>query len=219
MSKRFLVVAAIAIFATVGGIAYASTGGSGTINACAKTADGQLRLDNGDGCLPSERSVTWGAIGPQGPAGPPGPSGTSRADERYFARSLTDVSTWLPVVSGTWPDIRPSMKHVLTMHLAPGTYTITAEVIAGNYTGVGVMVCLLGNSTVGFAVAQSAVGNEPGYAVQQTFEAQSIFPMATGGDLDLTCFNAPQNQPVGNPILAYADVVATKVDTYTSTQE
>jgi hypothetical protein len=219
MSKRILVVAAVALLAAFGGIAYAASSGEGVINACAKSGNGQLRLDVGGGCRPGEDSVQWSQVGPQGPAGPPGPAGTSHADERFFARSLADVSSWLPVISGTWPDVRPSMTHVLTMHLGQGTYSITAQVTAGNYSGTGVMVCLLGNPTVGYAVGQSAVGNGPGYAVQQTFEAQSIFPMQTAGDIELSCFNAPPNQPAGNPTIGLADVIATKLDTYTSTQE
>jgi hypothetical protein len=53
----------------------------------------------------------------------------THADERFFARSLADVETWLPIVSGTWPDVRPFLTHVLTMHLDKGNYAITAEVM------------------------------------------------------------------------------------------
>jgi hypothetical protein len=55
---RLVIAAAIAALALLGGIAYAAQmGGSNTVNACAKTEGGQLRLDRGSGCLPSEQSV------------------------------------------------------------------------------------------------------------------------------------------------------------------
>jgi hypothetical protein len=118
-----------------------------------KTEHGQLRLDQGDGCLASEEAV------------------------------------------------------------------LTAEVIAENDSGHGIVICLLGNSTVGFTVAQSGVGNAAGFALQQTFEAQGRFALNGPNDLELSCFNAPPNVPAGNPRLGFADVIATKLDTFTSTQE
>jgi len=105
------------------------------------------------------------------------------------------------------------------MHLPKGNYAITAEVIAENSAGQGIVVCLLGNSTLGFAVAQSGVGNAPGFALQQTFEAQGIFALSAPSDLELSCFNAPPNEPAGNPRIGLADVIATTLDTFTSTQE
>jgi hypothetical protein len=227
MSRLFrrwtvLGVVVTAALAVAGGFAYAQATGDAVITACAKTEHGQLRLDRGDGCLASEEAVQWNQTGPQGPQGVPGPhgpAGIAHADERFFARSLANVATWLPIVSGTWPDVRPFMTHVLTMHLDKGNYAVTMEVIAGNGAGQGIVVCLLGNSTLGFAVAQSGVGNAPGFALQQTFEAQGIFAMSAPGDLELSCFNAPPNEPAGNPRIGLADVIATKLDTFTSTQE
>jgi hypothetical protein len=220
MSKRLLaVVAALLGLALAGGIAYAASSGDGTIKACAKTENGQLRLDGGTGCLPSETAVQWSQAGPQGLQGPPGPAGMTSAGERFFYRGGANVSNWLPIVSGTWPDIRPRMTHVLTMHLDQGKYVVTAELIAENDGGQGIVVCLLGNPTVGYALAQSAVGDRPGFAMQQTFEAQTIFPMDSPGDLELSCFNAPPNEPAGNPRIGLADVIATKVDSIAVSQE
>jgi hypothetical protein len=56
--KLALLVAGLASLALAGGIAYAASGDTGSIlNACAKTDNGQLRLDTGSGCLPSEQAV------------------------------------------------------------------------------------------------------------------------------------------------------------------
>jgi hypothetical protein len=217
-----LAVVVAGALAAAGGFAYAQVSGDATIKACAKTDNGQLRLDPGSGCLPSEQALQWNQTGPQGLQGlpgPQGPAGVTHAQERFFARSLANVGTWLPIVSGTWPDVRPFLTHVLTMHVDKGNYAVTGEIVAENDGGHGVVVCLLGNSTVGFAVAQSAVGDAPGFALQQTFELQSIFPLDEAGDLELSCFNAPPNEPAGNPRIGLADVVATKIDTVAVSQE
>jgi hypothetical protein len=42
-----------AALAAAGGFAYAQATGDAVIKACAKTEHGQLRLDQGDGCLAS----------------------------------------------------------------------------------------------------------------------------------------------------------------------
>src|SRR5437879_5311622 len=160
--KRLAIVGALAALAlaAAGSFAYARVTEGDVIKACAKAQEGQLRLDQGSGCLPSEQAVQWNQTGPQGLQGPPG---VTHAQERFFARSLADPRTWLPIVSGTWPDVRPFMTHVLTMHLDKGNNAITAEIIAENDGGHGIVVCLLGNSTVGFAGAQSGVGDTAGF--------------------------------------------------------
>jgi hypothetical protein len=53
MLRRGMLAALAAAFVTAG-VAYA-TSTSGGIDACAKTTNGQLRLDTGDGCLPRAR--------------------------------------------------------------------------------------------------------------------------------------------------------------------
>ena len=56
--KLALLAAGLAVLALAGGIAYAANSGTGSVvNACAKTDNGQLRLDTGGGCLPSEQAV------------------------------------------------------------------------------------------------------------------------------------------------------------------
>jgi Collagen triple helix repeat (20 copies) len=169
---------------------------------------------------------TPGAQGPQGAQGPPGapgtpgtpgPPGLTNADQWYFVRDLTKPAEWLPIVSGTWPDVKPSMTRVMSVHLDKGNYVITTQVIVGNHSGQGVIVCLLGNDTLGYSVVQSGVGSAAGFALQQTLDAQDIFKMTESGDLVLSCFNAPPNSPAGAPGVGYASVVATRVDTATVT--
>lgn len=235
MHVRRGVVAAIvlgAALAGVGAYAYAATTGDAVIKACALKVTGHLRLDSGKGCLSIETPVVWNQIGPQGiqgiqgpqgiegPQGIQGPAGPTHADERYLARSLADPSTWLSVTVGTWPAVRPSMTRITTSHLAAGNYTISAEVVAGNASGVGVLVCLLGSSSTGYTAAQTGLGNEGGFAIQQTVTAQGAFALSQATDIDLSCFSAPQgDRPSGNPSVGYADVLATKVGAVTSSED
>src|SRR3954463_12546062 len=108
--------------AAAGGLAYAKVTGDSTIKACAKSETGQLRLDTGNGCLPSESAVQWNQTGPQGATGPQGPSGTSHVDEWAWYQG---VDAGIPIVSGVWPAIRGHETTVLTFHLEPGQYLVS----------------------------------------------------------------------------------------------
>lgn len=68
------------------GAAYATGGGGGRINACAKKWGAALYLADGKGCKDGDSFLSWnikgaqgekGPAGPSGPAGAPGPSGPS----------------------------------------------------------------------------------------------------------------------------------------------
>lgn len=66
--------AAVGVIATVG--LAAIPGADGTITACYKNVNGQLRVidaDTGSSCLPSETQLTWSQTGPEGPPGEPPP--------------------------------------------------------------------------------------------------------------------------------------------------
>jgi hypothetical protein len=211
------IVLAVALGAA-GAYAYAAATGDGVIKACALKATGHLRLDTGRGCLSFESPVEWNQTGPQGPQGP---AGRTHVDERFFARTLADPSTWLPITVGAWPAVRPSMTRITTSHLAAGNYTVSAEVIGRNRSGVGTLVCLLGSPSTGYTVAQAGLGNQGGYAIQQTITAQAAFALTQDTDIDLSCFSAPQggDGPAGDPAVGFADVLATTVDAFTSTQD
>ncbi len=236
-SSPATVISLFALFFALGGTSYAvaklpknSVGSSQVINGSLQKVDLShktiIALKGNRGPAgqagatgPAGPAGATGPAGPSGQTGPQGPPGVTHADEWFFARTLSNPGTWLPIVSGTWPDIQPFMTHVLTAHLDKGNYAVTAEIIAENDAGHGIVVCLLGNSTVGYSVGQSGVGYVAGFALQQTFEMQDIFPMATAGDLELSCFNAPPNDPAGIPRIGYATVIATKIDTVTVTQQ
>lgn len=191
----------VAVGAAVGGIAYAATsGGTATgYDACAKTIGGQLRLDTGTGCANGEQAIRLG--------------GPSHVDEFAW---YGGIGGGQPIVSGVWPDIKGHETTVLTFHLDKGQYLISTEIFAINFDGQGIVACVTGNSTVGVSLAQAAVGNAAGFAVQQTMQEQSVFDLAAPQDLTVDCFNAPPNDPAGNPRVDLVDVLATKIDSSTT---
>jgi len=67
--RRFLfaAIAAIPLFASIGGAAYAFISDSGVISACSQKQSGVLRvLDAGASCNPSENPISWNQQGPIG---------------------------------------------------------------------------------------------------------------------------------------------------------
>ena len=217
LRRGMLVALAIALLS--GGVAYATSSGDGTVKACAKTENGQLRLDTGSGCLPSEQALTWNQTGTQGPAGPQGsqglqgPAGVSHVDE---------WSQWLgigggtPIITGTAAETRGHRTTLQTFHLAKGQYLLSANVIGVNNSGEGVVVCTIGNNHLGIVLAQAALGRDPGFAIQQTMQLQGVFPVDFDQDLQLQCFNAPEyNASPGEPMINYWDITATKIDSST----
>jgi hypothetical protein len=202
----FVALAVAAVTAAVGGFAYAQTIGSNTINACAQTANGQLRLDTGSGCLPSEHAVQWPAEGPQ-------------TQERFYrAANIADSATWLPLAVGFYPDV--TATEVIMTNLAAGDYEISAQVTVGNRTGDGVVVCLFldGSTIKGFA--QTAVGVDAGYSRQQTMTLAGAVSLDHDATIVLSCWSSPNSPlPAGAPGVEAADVNTTSVAKATITQE
>jgi hypothetical protein len=201
LSRKVLAVLIVATAGAVAaGIAYAVTTSSTPTgyNACAKTVGGQLRLDSGTGCANGEQALRLG--------------GPAHVDE---FQSFGGVDGGQPIVSGVWPDIRGHETTVLTFHLDKGQYLISTEILAINNDGQGVVVCQTGNAHLGTSLAQAAVGNAAGFAVQQTMHEQSVFDLDAPQDLIVECFNAPPNDPAGTPKINLIDVLATKVDSST----
>jgi hypothetical protein len=202
----FTALAAAAVLAATAGFAYAQSTGSSTINACAATANGQLRLDTGGGCLPNERAVQWPAAG-------------SQTQERYYrAVTISDSATWLPLAVGFYPGV--TQTEVVTTQVAAGDYEISAQVTAGNRTGSGVVACLLldGSTIRGFA--QTAIGVDAGYSRQQTMTIAGAVSLDHDATIVLSCWSSP-NSPLapGAPGVEAADITTTSVETATITQE
>jgi hypothetical protein len=211
MHRRAVIAAvAVAVLGTAGGIAYADSSGGGTIKACAKTNSGDLRLDTGGGCLPSEQAVQWNQVGPQGPPG------FTHTDERYYS-SFSNGSPGLPVTVGTSIS---TATPVVTSHLSAGNYVVQAQVTAANHDGVGFFSCLLLNQSQTLGFAQAAVGNTAAFAKVQTITMTGAISLAQDADVNLSCLSVPEgDSPTGSPLVVVADIVTTKVDTATITEE
>jgi hypothetical protein len=211
--KRWLVAcSAVAIVVgTVAGLALATGGGSGTISACARTTGGQLRLDTGDGCLPSEQAVQLGT------------AAASRADERFYvAPNLSDPSTMLPLPNGGLPSVFSHIARVVTMHVPAGNYAIASQITLINHTGDGSVVCLLldsSNRTHGYA--ETSVGIDAGYNRNETMTIDGALSLSADDDISLGCWNDTGNAQVdpGTALVRAADITTKSVDAASITQE
>ena len=200
--RTYVLLISVVAACAAGGYAYAATsgGGGGAVDACAKTANGQLRLDTGDGCLPSETALQLG--------------GASHVDEwgNYYG-----LNGGPRLANGVWPDIRGHQTVIQHFRLEPGQYLVSAEVLAQNRTGEGVVVCQIGGAPGYYTLAQGAVGTSAGFAQQQTLQQQGVIATSTPLDLDLVCWNATQGDaPAGEAFVNFYDMTATRIDSSTS---
>jgi hypothetical protein len=95
--RRLGVGVAAAALLLAGGVGYAAVKDSGTvIKACAMKPNGQLRLNTGNGCLPTELALQWNQVGPQGPPG------NTDSTVRHISNFMVDGSSvTTPVLSAT----------------------------------------------------------------------------------------------------------------------
>jgi hypothetical protein len=205
--RGMLVALAVAgVGAAASGFAYAQTTGGNTIKACAQTVNGQLRLDTGGGCLPSEQPVQWQAAG-------------SQTQERFYrAANIADSATWLPLAVGLFPEV--TQTEVVTTHVAAGDYETSAQVTAGNRTGSGAVACLLldGSTILGFG--QASVGVDAGFSRQQTMTLAGAVSLDHDATIVLSCWSSPSPPlATGAPGVEVADITTTSVGTATITQE
>lgn len=212
MKRRLILIgSAVAAAALAGGIAYAqTTGNGGTLAACAQTQTGQLRLDNGNGCLASEQPVQLGT------------AAATRADERFYvAANLLDRSTFLPLTIGFFPTVIPTATRVVTMHIPAGNYALGAEIVFSNHTGDVAVPCILldaAGGTHGFA--QSSVGVDAGFNRDETLTIDGALSLAAGTDFSLVCWASPvAGLDPGTTLVSAADITTKTVDTATITQE
>lgn len=172
--------------------------GGGTLSACAKTESGQLRLDTGDGCRPSEHAVALGN------------GAASRADERYYvAPNLRDPSTFLPLGGGANP------TPVVTSHVPAGDYAIAAQMTFNGTGGSGDVPCILVEPS----------GRTHGYAEESydspefnhTMTIDGALSLAADTDISLVCWNIPFSG--GSASVRAADITTKTVDAASITQE
>src|SRR4051794_19145461 len=93
ISKKIVLILAVAIAVVAGGAAYAAIPDNGTIHSCYTKNGGALRIADLPGsCKATETSLDWsqnGTPGPAGPVGPAGPIGTTGAKGATGATGAT----------------------------------------------------------------------------------------------------------------------------------
>jgi hypothetical protein len=158
---------AAAALLLVGGVGYAAVTSSGTvIKACAAKANGQLRLDTGTGCLPSEQAVQWNQTGPQGPPG------NTDVTVRHFSQFIyTGHTVTAPVVAATGER---------------GKLSISCGDDPSGTGGVG---------SISFATANTSSINEAVTFVSPTIPRSSVQSLPAGGTATFP-WNAPKNDNV-----------------------
>jgi hypothetical protein len=116
--KVLVMVLVVAALLLAGGVALAAIpSGDGTIYACYKDQNGQLRViddEAGDTCLPSETPISWNQQGPAGPAGPPGVQGPQGDPGLSGVETVTNVVNGINFVGTTGAQAScPSGKRVI----------------------------------------------------------------------------------------------------------
>ena len=200
--RRWLLAAAATALvpAAAAGLASATASDRGTLGACAKTTDGQLRLDTGDGCLPSEQALQLGTAAP--------------------SRRLFGGTTAFPIPVGRFPDVLATATPVLTIDVPAGSYTLSIDVTAVNFSGNGNLVCLTRDSNgVTHGYMSTSLGNTQGAAASQTITTDGVFIATEDTDLRLFCFSQNFGGPVGDPEIWAAAITTKTVDAATITQE
>ena len=196
---RLLICAATAAALVAAAAAFGSDGGGG-LAACAKTATGQLRLDTGDGCGPSEQSLQLGT------------GRTTAADERYYvAPNLRDPSTFLPLGNS-----QAQATAVVTMHVAAGNYAVASQITYTGSGGSGDVPCILLDSAgVIHGYAESTYDAS---ARTVTMTGDGALTLAADTDLSLRCWNIAIDGPATVGVRA-ADITTKSVDLASIEQE
>jgi hypothetical protein len=204
------VAAVVAAVSAIGGYAYAvSSAPSATLGACAKADNGQLRLDTGDGCRPSEQAVQLGT------------AAASRANMHYYAAPrLFGGTSAFPVPVGRFPDVLATATPVLTIPVPAGSYMLSFTAVAVNFSGNGNFVCLTKDSNgVTHGYISTSLGNTQGAASSQTITSNGAYVAPEDTELRLFCFSQNFGGSPGNPEIWAAAITTQTVDEATITQE
>ena len=196
VNRWFLACGAAAL--VLASAAIGAGGGSSTLAACAQTENGQLRLDTGGGCRPSEEAVALGT------------GAASRADERYYvAPNLADPSTFLPIGNGS-----ANRTAIVTSHVPAGDYALGAVLVFHGDGGTGDVPCLIVDEH-GTIHGYGEASYSPGF--NQTMTLDGALSLAADADITLTCWNIPFSG--GHASVRAADITTKTVDAASITQE
>lgn len=152
--RRSVAIAAAATVALAAGTAYATglVSSATTINACAKTTTGALRLKGTKACSRAEHAIAWSV---RGPAGPPGPSGAQGAAGPTGPAGATGAKGPAGATGPTGPTGPPFS---LALSYASASFSNPAADQYG-HSGVnsGEVLCGSGKKVIGGGVGTSTV--------------------------------------------------------------
>ena len=184
--NRWIVAASAAAVGAVAVAGITMAQGSGVINACFKSQNGQLRLVSSAGaCLPSEQPMSWNQEGVQGPQGPQGPQGAQ--GERGPSDAWDVWRQNLVSITGT---NGTNANQVLSIDLPAGKFAITSKVNIsdGNNGGGGYVRCYTQSLSGWYDMGVASIGPNAGQTheatLSTTFTAQEVNP----GPLTVRCW-------------------------------
>jgi hypothetical protein len=211
------VLATIAVFAALGGGAYAATtfiGPDGTIKGCVSKKSGALRVvEPGKKCSKKAKALVWSERGPRGDTGPQGTTGPQGSEgsqgipgEPGTARAYAYVE--IPNCAGT-PTICPPFRSKGVSEIrrtSLGTYCVTVPGISANTVTPSVAVAAgggtaqpLGNATAAHLptsspVASAGCGANSDFVVETEFQPPTVVRNAAGDGTQSVAGNAvPSN--------------------------
>ncbi|HXB65061.1 MAG TPA: phage tail protein [Solirubrobacteraceae bacterium] len=186
------VAAYLALFAALGGSAYAVTSSkpTGVLEACVSDQTGAMRLLRQGSCKPSEHMVRWNIAGPAGPAGPAGAAGaqgsqgpqgpTGTVDTSNFYTKAESDSRYLPT-GGTAAD-----SSELGGVAASGY--LTTDGTAANSSELGGVAASGYLTTDGTAANSSELGGSPASAFEPAGSfGNSSLTFGQGNETGATC--------------------------------
>lgn len=233
-NRAFFVMGAAALAAAgAAGVVYAT--GSGVINGCYKTQNGQLRVIDPTTaqCLPSETAISWSQTGPQGPMGlqgPVGPQGAVGPQGPQGPAGLQGLQGAQGDAGPTGPrgpsDVYDGFRHpsvniavtgdvnsqvpVLTTAIPAGAFAITSMVnISAGTSGGGGVHCVTQTTAGYYDMGIAQIGPNAGETRQASLTTTfgAVEPVA--GHIIIRCWR--ENGVGAAPIAGLTEAIAIQV--------
>ena len=198
------VMATIAVFAAIGGGAYAAVqtipGPDGVIKGCYQAKKGSLRVVAANKrCLKSEKTLKWSQTGPKGATGPQGPkgdtgaagaAGAAGADGAQGARGPSNayggsIAGPVAITLATTPG-----QQVGHINVPAGKYVITAKAYLENQStaaSTSASCSLVADGHVDNSLVKLESANGSTLAFRQAVSMSMVHEFASAGQIDVRC--------------------------------
>jgi hypothetical protein len=181
MNRVLSIAVAAALGAGVlGAVAFAAASSDGTIHACAKKKNGQLRLANVGKCRHSETAIHWNVSGPPGATGLQGPQGIQGIQGPQGIQGVPGPSDGYgiskPNPAGAAIALGAGYTTVASETVPAGSYYASEDVDFNGTTGTEAFCYLVATPTSGTA---TYVGGGDIIAIDQS-DAASVSASSSG---------------------------------------